>query len=45
MHLPTGFIWTRGQCGVGTFSASAAGLSVAAEDTNWILYDFDWSNA
>ena len=45
VHLPTGFIWTRGQCGVGTFSVSAAGVSVASEKSNWILYDFDWSNA
>jgi hypothetical protein len=30
---------------VGTFSVSAAGVSVASEKSNWILYDFDWSNA
>lgn len=49
-HLPEvvldkGFIWKRGQCGQGSFRASAAGLSVAAEKTNWIHYTFDWSNA
>ena len=43
--LPTGFIWKKGECGQGSFSASAAGLSVAAEKSNWIYYDFDWSNA
>jgi hypothetical protein len=43
--LPTGFIWKRGECGQGSFSASAAGVSVAAENSNWIYYDFDWSNA
>jgi hypothetical protein len=43
--LPTGFIWKKGQCGQGSFSASAAGVSVAAENSNWIYYDFDWSNA
>jgi hypothetical protein len=45
VHLPTGFIWTRGECGVGSYSAAAAGVSVAAENTNWILYGFDWSNS
>ena len=43
--LPDGFIWTRGECGVGTFSAAAGPLSVAFDRTNWILYDFDWHNA
>ena len=45
VHLPQGFIWTRGECGQGTYSATAAGVSVASENTNWILYGFDWSNA
>jgi hypothetical protein len=45
VDLPTGFIWTRGQCGQGTFQAKAGGLSLNFRDTNWILYDFDWSNA
>ena len=44
VHLPDGFIWTRGECGVGTFNASAAGVSVGSENSNWILYGFDWSN-
>lgn len=43
--LPEGFIWTRGECGQGSFRAEAGGLSVAFDKTNWILYDFDWSNA
>jgi len=43
--LPTGFIWTKGQCGQGSFNASAAGVSVGAEKSNWIFYEFDWSNA
>ena len=43
--LPTGFIWKKGECGQGSFSASAAGVSVAAEKSNWIYYGFDWSNA
>ena len=45
VDLPTGFIWTRGQCGQGTFQAKAGGLSLNFRDTNWILYDFNWSNA
>ncbi len=45
LELPGGFIWTRGECGQGTFRAKAGGLSLAFEKTNWIFYDFDWSNA
>ena len=45
VHLPTGFIWTRGECGQGTHKAAAAGVEIAAENKNWILYHFDWSNA
>jgi len=44
VHLPDGFIWRKGQCGQGSFRAAAAGLSVAADKTNWIFYQFDWSN-
>ena len=44
VHLPNGFIWKKGECGQGSFSAEAAGLSVAAEKTNWIYYKFKWSN-
>lgn len=43
--LPTGFIWTKGECGQGSFEANAAGVSVGAEKSNWIFYKFDWSNA
>jgi hypothetical protein len=44
VHLPSGFIWKKGECGEGSFRAAAAGVSVGAEKTNWILYGFDWSN-
>jgi hypothetical protein len=44
VELPGGFIWTRGQCGQGTFHAKAGALNLAFEKTNWILYEFDWSN-
>ena len=45
VDLPGGFIWTKGECGQGTYHASASGVSIAAQKTNWILYAFDWSNA
>ena len=45
VHLPNGFIWTKGECGQGTHKAAAAGIEIASENTNWILYQFDWSNA
>jgi hypothetical protein len=45
VELPDGFIWKRGECGQGTFRAKAGGLSLSFDKTNWILYDFDWSNA
>lgn len=44
IHLPDGFIWEKGECGQGTFSASAGSVKVGAEKSNWILYDFNWSN-
>lgn len=42
--MPDGFIWTDGLCGVGSFEASAEGLDLRFEDTNWIRYDFSWHN-
>ena len=45
VELPGGFIWTRGQCGAGTFTAKSGELDLAFDKTNWILYDFDWTNA
>jgi hypothetical protein len=45
IDLPDGFIWKRGECGQGTFRANAAGVSVGAEKSNWILYAFDWANS
>jgi hypothetical protein len=44
VDLPDGFIWTRGECGQGTHHAKASGLSIGAEKSNWIFYNFDWSN-
>lgn len=45
IDLPDGFIWKSGECGQGSFHASASGVSVGAEKSNWIFYQFDWSNA
>ena len=44
VDLPTGFIWTRGNCGQGTFNVKSGDVSLSFDKTNWILYDFDWSN-
>jgi len=43
--LETGFIWTRGDCGQGSFHVEAEGITLDFTDSNWILYDFDWTNA
>ena len=45
IDLPDGFIWKKGQCGQGTFRASSDGVSISAEKSNWIFYEFEWSNA
>jgi hypothetical protein len=42
--LPDGFIWRKGECGVGTFEVKADGVHLDFSDTNWIFYEFDWSN-
>lgn len=42
--LPDGFIWTDGNCGVGSFDVSAEGVDLDFTDTNWIHYQFEWSN-
>lgn len=44
IELPNGFIWNKGECGQGTFSASAGGVSIGSKNSNWILYSFDWPN-
>ena len=42
--LDQGFIWKRGDCGQGSFDVEAAGIHLSFKDSNWILYDFDWTN-
>lgn len=44
ISLPTGFIWTDGNCGIGSFNVSAEGVNLDFTDTNWIRYEFDWTN-
>lgn len=44
VDLPDGFIWKKGETGQGSFRASAAGLSVDFNKTNFIYYHYDWSN-
>ncbi len=43
--LDTGFIWKQGECGQGTFNVEAEGISFSFKDSNWIRYEFDWTNA
>jgi hypothetical protein len=45
VDLPDGFIWKKGEAGQGSFRASASGVSVDSDKTNWIYYQYDWSNA
>jgi len=42
--LDTEFIWKQGDCGQGSFDVEAEGIHLKFDDTNWILYDFDWTN-
>ena len=42
--LEHGFIWTRGDCGQGNFDVEAEGIHLSFENSNWILYEFDWTN-
>ena len=45
VDLPDGFIWRRGECGQGSFKATAGDMSVGADKSNWIYYEFDWKNS
>lgn len=42
--LDGGFIWERGDCGEGSFEVEAEGIHLKFDDSNWILYEFDWTN-
>ena len=44
IDLDTGFIWKRGDCGQGSFEVEAEGVHLKFEGTNWIFYEFDWTN-
>lgn len=42
--LDQGFIWKEGACGQGSFHVEAEGIDLDFSDSNWIRYEFDWSN-
>jgi hypothetical protein len=42
--LPEGFIWSKGECGVGSINAAAEGLSISTQNSNWIYYELDQHN-
>ena len=42
--LDQGFIWKKGDCGQGSFDVEAEGIHLDFTDTNWIFYEFDWTN-
>ncbi len=42
--LDEGFIWKRGDCGQGSFKVAAEGIDLDFTDSNWIHYEFDWTN-
>lgn len=42
--LEEGFIWKEGACGQGSFRVAAEGIDLDFTDSNWIRYEFDWSN-
>ena len=42
--LDSGFIWKHGDCGQGSFEVEAEGVHLKFDDSNWIFYEFDWSN-
>ena len=44
IDLGNGFIWDRGDCGQGSFDVDAEGVHLQFQDSNWIYYDFDWTN-
>jgi hypothetical protein len=44
IDLDEGFIWKRGDCGQGSFEVEAEGLHLKFDDSNMIVYDFDWTN-
>ena len=44
IELEIGFIWKRGDCGQGSFQVEAEGLKLDFANSNWIHYQFDWSN-
>jgi hypothetical protein len=44
IDIDGGFIWERGDCGQGSFEVEAEGVSLKFDDSNMIVYEFDWTN-
>ena len=44
IDLDRGFIWKRGDCGQGSFEVEAEDMHLKFDNTNWIYYEFDWTN-
>ncbi len=44
IDLDQGFIWKRGDCGQGSFQMAAEGIELDFTDSNWIRYEFEWTN-
>ncbi|MGQ0520057.1 MAG: DUF1326 domain-containing protein [Actinomycetota bacterium] len=42
--LDQGFIWKQGDCGQGSFDVEAEGIHLHFDGSNWIFYEFEWSN-
>lgn len=45
IDLAEGFIWKRGECGVGDIDVAAEGLALKFDKVNWIRYEFSWGNS
>ena len=40
-----GFIWKHGDCGQGSYTVEAEGIRQDFTNSNWIHYEFSWSNS
>lgn len=44
ISLDDGFIWSHGECGIGSFSVKTGEIDLDFEDSNWINYEFQWGS-
>jgi hypothetical protein len=42
--MPLVTLRRRKRCGQGNFDVEAEGIHLTFENSNWILYEFDWTN-